>query len=65
MTATRPTTGALHDALHDLDRSDLTTDTGRTHAFIALDHLDRYLGDYRQFVAALDQQPAPVQGEQQ
>ena len=54
MTTTQPTTGALHDALNDLDRSDLTTETGRVHALTTLDQLDRYLSDLRDYVTALD-----------
>lgn len=54
MTTTQPTTGALHDALRDLDRSDLATDTGRIHALNTLDQLDRWLTDLRDYVTALD-----------
>ena len=55
-TATPVTTGALHDALHDLDRSDLATDEGRNRALHAIEYIDRETGRIRDYITAREQQ---------
>lgn len=45
-------TASLHDALDDLDRADLDTDTGQIRALNALDYLDRETDRIRTFIAA-------------
>lgn len=43
---------ALRDALDDLDRADLDTDTGRAHALNAIDYLEREASRIRDYVTA-------------
>lgn len=44
------TTGALHDALHDLDTADLDTPQGRAHALTTLAYLDREIARIRDHI---------------
>lgn len=54
MTAT--STAALRDALDDLDRADLDTDTGQVSALNALDYLDREIDRIRTYITARGEQ---------
>jgi hypothetical protein len=53
---TTTSTASLEDALHDLARADLDTDTGHAHALNALDYLDREIDRIRTYITARGEQ---------